>query len=357
MEEQVLPRIIPTEEEVNAVITRGIHIADFETRLATISGFERWLYKRLHEKAVYKPISITGGLTESQRRKLAQPHVLRSSKDAGAIFVSPHVTVPEDPRIANYLLPALTAAKNSQKAGNNSKISIGTSQSTSASEDAAFAEKVPVFMMENAQSNIGNPTKKHPIAHRVAPKVSATRRPATVYDLSAIIQEEGIGLPQFAPLDYHSEYVIAEEYTTFSADPDPSSGSRTTATVEAGIQIHYEPPVARSKKDIKKSDAEYISGKYMWVHERVSWVIVYERRKPGLWQKRERRKREEAEKKEHEKAKSAASVVDWRAKAKNIEDRAKHPNVPPRNFGRVKVCAPSYWYLGEVEVTDNLLCI
>ena len=303
------PPIIPTDEESDAIAARQYQIEEFEKTIDKLKGIKRWWYKMLHEKSVYRELKITGGLTREQRIKVVQPDVLRNSQDAGVMFASPEVVCPQDARVAQYFLP-LTLGTTSGTCPSSSGSTTTNGGSKNKTQDSLR------FKLATKRSN--------PILRREGSTLSCHRRNATVMDLQELFKDCGVGIPvplaherRDSYIDYSSpsaEYVIANEYTNIETGqvipPDEELGDN--------LSVFYEPPVARTKGENRTSDVAYTSGKYMWIFERASWVIIYERRKMTSDEKLEVKRQRAALKKEP-------------------KGKQSNGQPSPRNLGRVKV--------------------
>ena len=330
----------PTQEELTAQARRTIRIACYEARLARLSGVQKWFYELMHKRGAYRAAKIRGKAAGSEQGRgspYTQHEAHEGRQDAGAMFIEPDVTISQDVRIAEYILPALNAEKKKNVRGHDSYCSTDTGYSsgrdlspvaTTTSEGSSTTgqqEKPKMKIMLQ---------RKHPIFHRDPVfSESHTRRPQTIHDLSTLIGHLKLTLPTVEPDEsaFNTEYVIADEYLAFHQHKYPTE----LVADEPGIQVFYEPPAFRTKAEKRQSDVEYISGRYFWVHKRTVWAVVYERRRPSKIERRENMQLKEEERKEWEEAQLTWGNGDWRSKGERLQKKLARG--PPRNYGRVKV--------------------
>ncbi|KAF8417395.1 hypothetical protein EV426DRAFT_721253 [Tirmania nivea] len=334
----------PTEEELTAQARRMIRIVCYEARLAKLTGVQKWFYELLHKKSVHKVVKIKGKAVArepSGESQYAQHEAHKGMQDAGAIFIEPDVTIPQDVRVAEYIFPAVNSKKDKRGPVRCSHCSTDTGYSSARDLSTVISIKSEGFVSSGQQEKPKIALQsKHPILRRdpvARPLESHTRRPQTIHDLSTLISHLRLPPPTLQPDEsaFHTEYVIADEYLSLHQNKNPDE----LVADEPGIQIFYEPPAFRTKAEKKGSDVEYISGRYLWVHKRTTWAVVYERRKPSKTERLESMKLKQEERKEWEDAQRTWGNSDWKSKGERLQK--KLAKGPPMNFGRVKLYTPA----------------
>lgn len=321
----------PTEGDLTALGRRAIRVAYYEARLAKLSGVQKWFYELLHKRSAYKEDKIKGEAVacELSGGSRYAPHQAR--QDAGAMFTNPDVTIPQDARVAEYILPALDAEKKKYKRAQDRSSHFSTNTGYSSLNDASTVTS------EGSAATSGTTLqRKHPILRRdlvLNPPDPNTRRPQTIHDISTLIGHLKLTLPNPTrdEATFHTEYVIADEYVSFRHQKNPAE----VLGDEPGIQIVYEAPAFRTEVEKQCSGIDYISGRYLWVYKMTIWAVVYERRKPSKRESLEIVKMQQEERKEWEEAQSIWGNGDWKSKGEKLQKKLARD--PPKNFGRVKV--------------------
>jgi len=300
----------------------------------------------MHKRSVYKDVKSkdkAAGREPSRANLYPRHQSHKRRQDAGVMFNEPDVTTLQDVRLAEYILPALDAEKEKNKCGSGSHCSTDTGYSSARNLSAVttttssgpvtpeLQEKPKITLQLGARLTL---QRKHPTLRQdPAFGPSHTPRPQTIHDLSTLTRHLRLTAPTPEPggSTFHTKYVIADEYLALSQRRDPTE----LVVDEPGIQIFYEPPTFRTKSEKLQSGVDYISGRYLWVHKRAAWVVVYERRKPRKAEMCESMEVKEEERKQLEEAKRSWGKGDWRSKAEQLQKRLVRR--PLRNFGRVKV--------------------
>ncbi|RPB18745.1 hypothetical protein L211DRAFT_853827 [Terfezia boudieri ATCC MYA-4762] len=332
----------PTEEELTEQARQTIRIACYEARLAKLTGLQKWFYELVHKRKAYKGVKIRSkpvGANPSGASQYTQHEAHKDRQDAGAMFIKPDITTPQDARVTEFILPVLDAANKNDKCTQDRLSHCSTDTGYSSEKHLSM-----VTLIKSQESATSGPEKpkitlqsKHPILRRdplLPLSERLTRRPQTIHDLSTLIGHLKLTLPTLVPDEsaFHTEFVIADEYPTFR----PHKCSNELVGDEPGIQIFYEPPSFRNEAEKRRSGIEYISGRYLCVYKMTNWVVIYEWRKPS---KRERRKDIKKEEKEGEEWEEEAQMTwgsaDWKSRGEKLQKRLARG--PLKNFGRVKL--------------------
>ncbi|KAF8459897.1 hypothetical protein BDZ91DRAFT_799575 [Kalaharituber pfeilii] len=318
-EKRVEPPILPTREEIAAMEARKAAIKEYEETVKST-----------------KKIKITGGLTAEEREKLSQPNVLKTLEDAGRMYPEPEIVGAHDPSVCCFFpsrltRDALALQRNSSQA--SSSVECRNSAPRALTSTAVDPQNTSLRRRSPTIINLGE------LFNQVKPELPRVNQPKP-FELKECDSEFDASIP--------AEFAIVQEYQGRDfRNPDlvPVGGF-------PGIEIFYEPPLARLKQEEKSSELEYISGKYLWLLDRTSYVAVFERRKTTKEDteealiKREEAKKKEAQKEAERKRKEWEKAEDKRMAMNPTSQRRSKP-VMEKNLETERTSFP---HIGVVKL-------